>query len=376
MKILQVCPYDYSRPGGVKTHIENLSETLRKRDHEVDIIAPNINVDKITEKNIYFFGSNKSYIFWGGTKIDLNIVLKKERKILKNFLRNNNYDIVHYHTIWNPMMPWQVRYYSKSKNVATFHDTPADTFLAQKIIGKVVMPTVSSLISIFLDGIISVSKFQAQYINKFSSRKPVIIPNGINPKKVSKGKPIKKYKNGMFNLLFLGRFEERKGLIYALKAFKILKTKYENLRLLVAGDGESRLEAEEYIKVNNLKDIEFFGFLDENTKLNLFQTADIYLAPAIYGESFGIVLLEAMACGLSMAGFGNEGYKNVINNEWLDFFPKPKDTDTFARQIEILINDADKREAMKAWGLNEVQKYSWDSITEQILDVYNVALKR
>jgi len=86
--------------------------------------------------------------------------------------------------------------------------------------------------------------------------------------------------------------------------------------------------------------------------------------------------MEAMACGLPMAGFGNEGYKNVINLEWLEFFPNPKDLDAFIKQIDTLINDAEKRDAMRHWGLSEVNKYSWDSITDQILNVYDKALKK
>lgn len=376
MKILQVCPYDYSRPGGVKTHIEHLSENLRKKGHEVEIIAPNINTEKITEKNVSFFGSNESVNFWGGTKIDMNIVMKEERKFLKTFLTGKSFDIIHYHTIWNPLMPLQVRYYSKTKNVATFHDTPADSFIGQKIVGKFVMPAMSSLISRFLDGIISVSASQAKYINKLTRKKPVIIPNGINPEYVSHGKPIDRYKDGMFNLLFLGRFEERKGLIYALRAFKQLKKKYEDMRLLIAGDGEGRYEADDYIKSNNLKDIEFLGFVSEETKFDLLQTADIYLAPAIFGESFGIVLLEAMACGLPMVGFGNEGYMNIINGEWEAFFPKPKDTDALINQIEVLYHNKEKRDAMKSWGLNEVNQYSWNNVTENILEIYQKALSK
>ena len=374
MKILQVCPYDYSRPGGVKTHIENLSENLRLLGHEVKVIAPNINTDKVVESHVNFFGKNESLNI-GGTKIDMNIALQDERKLMKTFLDQEKFDIVHYHTIWNPFVPFQVRYYSSSKNIATFHDTPASSFLGQKVVGKFLMPAASSIISRYLDGIISVSESQSQYINKYTSKKPIIIPNGINPAAVSQGVPIKKYKDGKFNLLFLGRFEDRKGLIYALKAFKVLKENHDDLRLIIAGDGDGRSEAENYIVSNNLNNIEFLGFVDEATKLNLLKTADIYLAPAIYGESFGIVLLEAMACGLPMVGFGNEGYMNVIQGEWTKFFPKPKNLKAFIQQIEVLYNEPKKREEMIAWGLEEVHKYSWDTVTKRIEHIYTQALR-
>lgn len=374
MKILQVCPYDYSRPGGVKTHIENLSENLRLIGHEVKVIAPNINSCDVVESHINFFGKNESLNI-GGTKIDMNIALKDERKLMKEFLDKECFDIIHYHTIWNPFVPFQVRYYSSAKNVATFHDTPASGFIGQKIVGKFLMPAVSSIISKYLDGIISVSESQSRYINKYTSKKPIIIPNGINPAAVSQGTPIEKYKDGKFNLLFLGRFEERKGLMFALKAFKVLKEKYEDFRLIIAGDGDGRTEAEEFIRSNNLQDLVFLGFVDEDTKLDLLKTADVYLAPAIYGESFGIVLLEAMACGLPMVGFGNEGYLNVIQGEWTDFFPPPKNQSSFMKQIEVLYNEPERRKEMVAWGLKEVHKYSWDTITKRIESIYTQALR-
>ena len=164
--------------------------------------------------------------------------------------------------------------------------------------------------------------------------------------------------------------EPRKGLDYALRAFEVLKPKYVDLRLIIAGDGDGRKEAEEFVKARGLLDVEFLGFVDESTKFGLLKTADLYLAPSLFGESFGIVLLEAMAAGIPMAGFGNEGYMNVINGEWQEYFPKPKDLSALVEKMEKLYLNPDLRKRMVQWGEKKVRKYDWDVLCKDVLKVY------
>ena len=376
MQIAQVCPYDYSRPGGVKSHIDNLVQRLQHKGHEVKVIAPDINSEKISSDNANLFGKSRSLNFWGGTQIDINIALGEEIYKLQKFLSEHQFDIIHYHTIWNPLLAMQVRYYSKSKNVATFHDTPADSFMGKKVAGGVLMPIAAGILSKYLDGIISVSQSQSKYIRKFIKKDISIIPNGINLDVFDpQHAPLKEFDDGKFNLLFLGRLEPRKGIMYALEVYKRLRHKYSDIRLIISGDGDERTSAQNFVKDNHLDDVVFLGFIDEKIKANLFNTADVYVAPAIYGESFGIVLLEAMASGTAVAGFGNEGYLNVIKEPWRAYFPKPKDTDSLYAAIEKLYLNHEARESMVKWGLNEVQNYSWNVITDHIEEVYNRVIK-
>jgi phosphatidylinositol alpha-mannosyltransferase len=337
MKIAQIIPYDFSRPGGVKSHIENLAECLRNLGHEVKIIAPNINAESINDPEAF--------------------------------------DILHFHNGWSPFLTYQIRYYSSSKNIGTFHDTPTDSFFGKYFVGKILMPLASGFITLVADELISVSKSQAKHVTTFYTKKPTIIPNGINPNQFNTSfEPIKEYKDGMFNLLYLGRFEKRKGLFYTLNAFNELKSKYGNLRLLIAGDGDQKQEALDYVKNNQLKDVIFLGFVDEKIKANLIRTADIMLATALFGESFGIVLLEAMACGTSMVGFGNQGYLNVIKGKWTEYFPKPKDGRTLTDKIEKLYLNEDIRNEMSVWGIEESKKYHWTKITAEVEKVYKKAM--
>ncbi|WP_258100997.1 glycosyltransferase family 4 protein [Marinoscillum pacificum] len=367
MKIAQVCPYDFSRPGGVKNHIESLSKYLRQMGHEVKIIAPNPN---ISEEGVYHFGGNRS-LNLGGTKIDINIALGAERKALKNFLRNEQFDVIHFHTFWNPALPFQIRRFSRAKHVTTFHDTPKSQF-----VGKNIMPIAAKGVFTLMDAIISVSKTQAAYINRFSKREISIIPNGIDLAEYQQPiEPIKKYDDGKFNILFLGRLEERKGILHALESYKIVKKANPDIRLIIAGDGDERIQAENFIKIHELQDIEMLGFVSESEKLRLLKTADLYIAPALFGESFGIVLLEAMAMGTPMCGYGNEGYLNVLSEKQRAYFASPYDTESLAAKTLALISDQNEQSKMILEGSQVVQPFDWEILTTQIENVYKRVLK-
>lgn len=362
MKIAQVCPYDFSRPGGVKNHIESLSKYLRLAGHDVKIIAP---APDVSVENVYHFGRNRSLNI-GGTKIDLNIALNDERRALKRFLKEEDFDIIHFHTFWNPALPLQIRRYSKAKHVATFHDTPKS-----ELIGKTLMPLAAKGVFQLMDAVISVSQSQAKYINRFSSKHISIIPNGIDLDQYQLPiEPMSLFKDDFINLLFLGRLEPRKGLTYALESFKSLKSKFPKLRLLIAGDGDERALAVNFIQENQLQDVELLGFVSEHEKLQLLKTADIYLAPSIYGESFGIVLLEAMAMGTPIAGFANQGYLNVLSESQKAFFATPKMQTEFTSKLESLIIENQKRTELSDNGKEIVKKYDWKIVSQDILAIY------
>lgn len=332
--------------------------------HQVKVIAPNINANLVEEKNVHFFGRNRS-VNIGGTKIDVNIALKEEKKQLKSFLKEEAFDIIHYHTIWNPLLPFQVLKHSKAKQIATFHDTPKSQF-----VGDWIMPTIARGVFTFLDQIISVSKSQSGYISRFSKRKIHIIPNGIDLEEIESIAPKKNNRNNeFFQMFFMGRLEPRKGAMHALKAFHQLKQRYPQMKLLIAGDGDGRLEVEKYISDHKLIDVELVGFVDEETKYKLLSESDIYLAPALYGESFGIVLLESMAVGTPIAGYANSGYKNVITHQMMDGFSEPGDLDQFVICIEKLIPSV-KRNELSKHGLEEVKKYDWAEISKEVNEVY------
>jgi phosphatidylinositol alpha-mannosyltransferase len=155
----------------------------------------------------------------------------------------------------------------------------------------------------------------------------------------------------------------------------ILKGKYKNLRLIVAGDGPEREKCENFVKEKNLRDVIFLGNIEKGLS-SLYATSDIFCAPSIFGESFGLVILEAMASGLPVVAFANQGYKLLLKGtKGEKFLAKPKDFKSLAKKIEILIENEKLRKEMREWGLKNAQKYSWEKISEKVLNFYQFCKK-
>ncbi|MBU5688200.1 MAG: glycosyltransferase family 4 protein [Candidatus Aenigmarchaeota archaeon] len=152
-----------------------------------------------------------------------------------------------------------------------------------------------------------------------------------------------------------------------------LKYKY-NIRLLIVGTGNLEKKYRNYVKKNKINDVVFVGKVSNKNKIKYINTCDIFCAPSIYGESFGIVLLEAMACGKPIVGFANQGYKSVLNEEQKKFLVEPKNIKKLAKKIEILIKNEDLRKRLGNIGEKEVKKYSWDIVGEKIEKFYEEIL--
>ena len=200
MKIAQVCPYDFSRPGGIKNHIIGLSRALRMMGNEVYIITPTAS-GAISEEfqGVFQFGKKRSTTS-RSTKIDLSIALGGQAKSLREHLKREQYDIIHYHNGWTPFLSYQVRFISffkRTRHIATFHDTPTDTWIGRNLLGKVLMPFGAFIMSFLIDEGISVSNSQSKYIRPTFFKPLHIIPNGIERYVIDqKIAPLNEYMDG------------------------------------------------------------------------------------------------------------------------------------------------------------------------------------
>lgn len=172
-------------------------------------------------------------------------------------------------------------------------------------------------------------------------------------------------------IFFLGRLEPRKGVMHMLEAYKLLQERMKNIQLVIAGDGPDRNKAEEFVLKQNLSRVSFLGYVDDQIKTRLFQESDIYVSPALYGESFGIVLLEAMLYGTPIAGYGNPGYLNVVGDYCPENFPPPGDSVQLAERIYTILYDDIYRNELTGRAAEIVKKYDWDQLTGRILDIYS-----
>lgn len=374
MKIAQVSPYNIFRSGGVQIHIEKLASELRKRGHEVKIIAPKVKGVKKSLKDKILLGRCVEFSI-NKTQIEMSIAMGQSKDPIKEFLKKENFDILHFHEPWVPALSMQILSESEAVNVATFHSASTDTFV-NKSLEALFLPIAKFVVN-SQDAIIAVSEVPTKFIREFYDEEIYIVPNGIDLSVFHPNhKPFKKYLDGKVNIFFIGRLDKRKGVIYLVKAFRRLKRKFDNVRLIIGGKGDELKRITKYIKKYNLKDVEILGYVEEEDKPRLFATCDIFCSPALYGESFGIVLVEAMASGKPVVACSNPGYKSVLKGRGELFLAEPKDIEELALKLEILCKDKELRDIMGKWGLREAQKYSWKNICDQVLDVYKDAVER
>jgi phosphatidylinositol alpha-mannosyltransferase len=372
MKIAQVCPYNILRPGGVQSHILNLYKELRKRGHDVRIIAPGIDNAVHVPRDVILVGTSAE-LFLNKTQVELSTAYGRGKDALKLLLKKEKFDILHFHEPCMPTLSMQVLSESQSVNVATFHAKAVDT-LVSKSIESLFWPIESHVIG-SLDAIIAVSDVSAGYVRQFYKGDITIIPNGIDIKIFNpKNQPLKQYQNKKITILFVGRLDKRKGVLYLVKAFKKLRQKYKNIRLLLGGDGEEYKKIKKYIEKHSIPDVRLLGFVEEKDKPRLYATCDIFCSPALYGESFGIVLLEAMATGKPVVACSNPGYKTIMKGRASLFLAEPEDIDELAEKLELFCIDPGLRHFMGQWGIEEAKKYTWDKICSQVLEVYKTAL--
>ena len=229
-----------------------------------------------------------------------------------------------------------------------------------------------------LHGRIAVSEPARQFASRVVPGPYDMIPNGIDLERFSRDvAPMPQYMDGKLNLLFLGRLEFRKGLNYLLNAYRLVKPEFPDSRLLVVGPGTRlRKRYEGWIENTGLKDVVFVGEVSHEEVPRYFQTADIYCAPATSRESFGIVLLEAMALGKPVAATNIPGYASVATDEEDALLVPPRDYHHLAEVLRRLMGDAALRNKIGARGRATAESYSWDIVADQVLDCYQRAIDR
>jgi phosphatidylinositol alpha-mannosyltransferase len=371
MKIGLVSCHSFSQPGGVKNHILGLHEEFKKRGIKSKIIAPRRSGSENYGKDVILLGTSLPLNF-AGTQADLDINFNPLS--LDKVLKEEKFDILHFHNFGFPSAI-QVLERSKALNILTFHANLEASTLFNMAPGLIYL--FNKIADWRIDGIIGVAKLNLKVFQDYSGPKTVI-PNGIDIKKFNpKIPPIKKFSGSdRINILFVGRIEERKGLIYLLQAYEILGKKFSNLRLIIVGEGPLKEECRNFTKEHNLKDVHFEGEREGKEIPRYFNSCDIFCSPAIFGESFGIVLLEAMACKKPVAGFANLGYKQLLKGKrGGNFLARPKDYKELAKKLEILIKSEKLRKEMGEWGIKEANKYSWPKIADKVLAFYKYCRK-
>src|SRR5690349_8807405 len=227
-----------------------------------------------------------------------------------------------------------------------------------------------------LHGRIAVSAAARHFIDRYFPGDYKVIPNGVDIDRFRRAVPIAKWQDGTKNILFVGRFESRKGLLHLLKAYRILRKTGCNCRLLVVGGGPQEKEMRRYLMTRKLGGVEFLGRVSDDERDALFKTADVYCSPATGRESFGIVLLEAMAAGTAIVASDIHGYKGVVERGRQGLLVPPGKPKAIAGALAQLLSDDELRESMGRSGLERAEEFSWERVTAKVEDYYGFVIRR
>lgn len=367
MKIALVSPYDFAHPGGVVNHVLALYKQFSLRGHEVRIIAPASQAIPDCSNKFIQIGKPRPIPTSGSiARVTISLHLAPQ---IKAALSSEQFDIVHLHEPFMPMLCSAVLRFSDGPNIGTFHASggnPGYNF------GWPVTRWMLKRRSRKLTGKIAVSRAAMEFARKYVPGYYNIIPNGVDLMHFSPHvEPIDRFMDGKMNILFVGRLERRKGVGYLLKAYKRVKKERPASRLIIVGPGSTlRRRYERMVNRQGLQDVVFTDRVSYEELPRYYRSADIFCSPAVGRESFGMVLLEAMATGIPIVASDIEGYNSVVTQGREGILVPPKDVNRLSEALLTFMADRPLRDRAGAQGLATAQNYSWDDIAGRILSYY------
>jgi len=374
MKIALVSPYDFPFPGGVTQHIFYLDKHFRELGHQVKIIAPcaGESPEKLPE-NVSVTTTRVISIPFGGSKARIPYSPAVYWRV-KRALQEEDLDIVHAHEPMSLPVPVVALRHSQGVNVGTFHSY-RDRHLIYQYCRRVFQPFFDKL-----DGKIAVSEAARDTVARYFSGEYVIIPNGIDANRFGGDHvlPLEQYSDGRLNILFVGRLEPRKGFRYLLQAFPYVKEEFPQARLIVVGAYRKKDMARHlrYAREHHLTGVKFVGNVSDEDLPRYYRSCHVFCAPSTGFESFGIVLLEAMAAGKPAVASDIPGYRDLLEDGREGLLVERKNERALAKAITRVLRDPGLQEKMGAEGRIKARQYSWREVAERILDYYQVLLGR
>ena len=364
LKIAMVSPYDFTWPGGVTAHVVNLARELGRSGHQVQVLAPHSPSRKLEEAEKFIPLGRSVPLPSGGSIARVSLSWWLYRKV-RSLLACEAYDIIHLHEPMAPILPLCVLECSNTVNIGTFHANNNHNHIY-----RMTHPILKRWHR-RLHGGIAVSPAAYRYVSTAFPGDYEIIPNGIDIDHFSaSAEPLPQYRDGKTNILFLGRREKRKGWRYLLDAYSRIKWDLPNIRLLVVGPGSPDNESHGILSARALRDVEFIGPVSAEDLPRYYATADIFCSPATGAESFGIVLLEAMAAGKPVVVSDIEGYANIVTDQRQGILFPPKNSEALADALVRLIKDPSLRQRMGAEGRLTVEQYRWPEIARRVEEYY------
>ena len=371
MKIAQVSPYDWNYPGGLRNHILNLSEQFIQMGHDVHILAPGSSTKgTLSKSHIYHIGRTIPVPF-NGSIARISFV---PAPIVRRILQREHFDVIHIHEPLVPSLSLNVLRLlrlSRTLTVGTFHafaqhDITSLSHLAYASASPLLRRSFRRL-----DGRIAVSNAAYQFISHYFPADYRIIPNGIDVQRFNLHMaPLPQFTDDRWNILFVGRFEKRKGVRYLLRAIPTIRERHPDTRFIFVGEGRLRAGFQNFVKQARWPDVVFTGYVSDEEKLRYFASSHVFCAPATGSESMGIVLLEAMASGIPVVASNIQGYTTVVTSGVDGLLTPPRDSEGLANAISSLLKDESLRHRLIYAGLQKVRDYVWPQVAQRIMDYY------
>jgi phosphatidyl-myo-inositol alpha-mannosyltransferase len=364
-KIGMVCPYGWDSPGGVQTHIRELTKHLHDEGHQVSVFAPVSDEDRINEDWLVNAGKPISIPVNGSVARVLFGPIASSR--VKQWITQGDFDLLHLHEPAIPSLSLLACSAATGPMVGTFHvSSPKQK--AIYAIGPILEPIVEKLTAR-----IAVSESARQTLKDHFDTDAVVIPNGIESSQYASAQPTIHWRNP-HTLGFIGRFEEpRKGLQILLDALPIIARFIPDVRLLIAGPGDGD-ELIKKLDIGLRNRIVFLGFLTEQEKASFLKSITVYVAPNTGGESFGIILTEALSAGTPVVASDIPAFQAVLENGDAGLLFKNGDSPDLAKVLIGLLRDEQLQQNLSGKGKLSSQKYDWQVVADQILSVYEMAM--
>ncbi len=361
MRVGLVCPYTWDVPGGVQAHVHDLAVALIGLGHEVSVITP---ADDDTPLPPHVVSAGRAIpVPYNGSVARMAFGPLSARRV-RRWLREGAFDVVHVHEPASPSLSLLATWSFDGPLVATFHTsiTRSRAMAAAYAILQTALEKVS--------GRIAVSEAARRTLVEHLGGDAVLIPNGVEVARFADARPLPGWPGEGGALGFLGRIDEpRKGFPVLLEAFENLAKKRPGLRLLVAGPGDgddARASLPEPLRDR----VTLLGMVSETEKARMLHSVDVFVAPNIGGESFGIVLLEAMSAGTAVLASDLDAFSTVLEGGDAGALFETGDARALAHAAAALLDDPARRLALAGHGLACARAYDWSTVARDVVRVY------
>lgn len=362
MRVGIVCPYDWTSPGGVKAHVRDQALALQRLGHEVSVLAP-VDDDQYPLEPFIVDGGKPVSVPYNGSVAKVNFGPVSAARV-RRWIKEGDFDVLHVHEPASPTLSVLACWAARGPIVATWHSsqTRSRALSAAYYLMQTAMEKISARIA--------VSEAARQTLVKHLGGDAVLIPNGVTCSDFEGAQPLPGYPRQGPTIFFIGRIDEpRKGLEILLSAMPAIIAQHPDIELLVAGPGD-QAEATDGLPDEVAGHVRFLGLVSDAEKVAAFASSDVYVAPNTGGESFGIVLLEAMAAGTPVVASDLEAFARVLDDGRAGAMFTSEDAASLARTVNEVLDDPQRREAMRAAGHTRARQFDWEVVAREIEGVY------